>query len=139
MFGAKGDCDFRSLIWSKTWWNWYLTLVVNFGEVQRAVLAKSTLLTSTLVPLGSFQNLLRSVQMLKREWVQKATGSYRTYSSLIKHKLRFLSMQWKTCLWAEFQPWCLSLQVKDLPLGRILVMILSLTRTEFCRILKFPY
>ena len=32
-----------------------LTPVVNFGEVRRAQLAKSTLLTSTLVPLGSFQ------------------------------------------------------------------------------------
>ena len=31
------------------------TLVVNFGEVRRAQLAKSILLTSTLVPLGSFQ------------------------------------------------------------------------------------
>ena len=44
-------------LWSgqKPWWNWYLTLVVNFGEVRRTKLAKSTLLTSTLVPLGSFQ------------------------------------------------------------------------------------
>ena len=39
-------------LWSgqKPWWNWYLTPVVNFGEVQRAQLAKSTLFTSTLVP-----------------------------------------------------------------------------------------
>ena len=29
--------------------------MVNFGEVQRAQLAKSTLLTSSFVPLGSFQ------------------------------------------------------------------------------------
>ena len=29
--------------------------MVNFGEVRRAQLAKSTLLTSTMVPLGSFQ------------------------------------------------------------------------------------
>ena len=36
----------------------YLSLpVVNFGEVQRVQLAKSTLLTSTMVPLGSFQIL----------------------------------------------------------------------------------
>ena len=43
--------------WSgqKPWWNWYLTPVLNFGEVRRAQLAKSTLLTSSLVPLGSFQ------------------------------------------------------------------------------------
>ena len=32
-----------------------LTPVVNFGEVRKAQLAKSTLLTSSLVPLGSFQ------------------------------------------------------------------------------------
>ena len=38
-----------------------LTPVVNFGEVRRAQLAKSTLLTATMVPLGSFQ-------MLKRQW-----------------------------------------------------------------------
>ena len=42
MFGIS-----RSLIWSKT-------LMVNFGEVRRARLAKSTLLT-LLVPLGSFK------------------------------------------------------------------------------------
>ena len=31
------------------------TPVVNFGEVRRVQLAKSTLLTSTMVSLGSFQ------------------------------------------------------------------------------------
>ena len=39
----------------KSWWNSYLTPVVNFGDVWRAQLAKSTLLTSTIVPLGYFQ------------------------------------------------------------------------------------
>ena len=38
---------------------------------------------------GIFLDLLRSVQMLKREWVQKATGS----------------LQWRTCLWAEHWWW----------------------------------
>ena len=47
--------------------------MVNFGEVQRAQLAKSTLLTSTLVPLGSFL-FLRSIQMLKREWGAESIG-----------------------------------------------------------------
>ena len=37
---------------------------MNFGEVRRAQLDKSTLLTCTLSPWG----LLSSVQMLKREW-----------------------------------------------------------------------
>ena len=32
-----------------------MELMVNFGEVQRAQLAKSTVLTSSLVPLGSYK------------------------------------------------------------------------------------
>ena len=61
-----------------------------------------------------FTDLLRSAQMLKREWVWKATGSYRTYSiprktaalvpafaveDLPSTKLqpRFLRLQWRTC------------------------------------------
>ena len=45
----------RSLIWSKTMMELILTTVVNFGEIRKPQLAKSTLLTSKLVPLGSFQ------------------------------------------------------------------------------------
>ena len=41
-------------------------------EVRRAQIAKSTLLTSKLVPLGFF--LLRSVQMLNREWGAESNG-----------------------------------------------------------------
>ena len=47
---------------------------MNFVEVRRVQLAKSTLLTSTLVPLGYFLDLLRSVQMLKREWAAESNG-----------------------------------------------------------------
>ena len=61
-----------------------LSPVVNFGEVRRAQVAKSTLLTFSLVPLGSPKIFLRS----KREsGVRKATGSYRTYRSLENYKL----------------------------------------------------
>ena len=56
--------------------------MINFGEVQRAQLAKSTLLTSTLVPLASFQ-ISQGLFRCYRE-VEKATGSYRTYSILGK-------------------------------------------------------
>ena len=56
-----------------------------------------------------FLDLLRFVQ------VRKATGGYRTYSSLVKLQPRFLSLQWKTCLWAELQPWCLSLLWRTCP------------------------
>ena len=56
IFGGEGWFGFPDL-WcgQKPWWNSYLTPVVNFGEVRRTQLAKSTHLTSSLVPLGSFQ------------------------------------------------------------------------------------
>ena len=41
--------------------NKHVTLVLNFVEVQRAKLIKSTLLATKLVPLGSFLAVLRSV------------------------------------------------------------------------------
>ena len=47
--------------------------------------------------------------------MRKATWSYCTYSSLVKLQPRFLSLQWKTCLWAELQPWCLSVQSRTCP------------------------
>ena len=64
--GGEGWLGFPDL-WSgqKPGWNWYLTPVVNFGEVRRAQLAKSTLLISSFVPLGYFQIFLRFVQILK--------------------------------------------------------------------------
>ena len=53
LLGAKGDWDFRISVLKKK--KTLMDPVVNFGEVQRAQLTKSTLLTSTQVPLGSFQ------------------------------------------------------------------------------------
>ena len=47
--------------------------------------------------------------------MRKSTGSYCTYSFLVKLQPRFLSLQWETCLWAELQPWCLSLQWRTCP------------------------
>ena len=70
---AKGDWDFRILILSKT----LMELIFNpCGEFVKSVgpSANITLLASTLVPLGSFQDLLRSVQMLKREWGCESNG-----------------------------------------------------------------
>ena len=64
---------------------------------------------------GIFPDHLRSVQMLKREW---GAGSNRKLLHLFitsKSATGFLSLQWKTCLWAELQPWCLSLQWKTCP------------------------
>ena len=52
-----------SLIWPKTLKELILTPVMNFGEVRRAQLAKSTLHAG--VP-GIFSDLVRSLQMLER-------------------------------------------------------------------------
>ena len=102
--------------------------MVNFGEVRRAQLAKFTLLTSSLLPLVSFQDLLRFVEMLKRErGMRKATGSYRTCSSLVKLQPRFLILQWKTCLLAELQPWCLSLQRRTCPWAEHMMMLMMIS------------
>ena len=51
--------------------------------------------------LGIFSDRLRSVHVLKREsGMRKATGSYRTYLSLVKLQPWFLRLQWKICPWA---------------------------------------
>ena len=56
LLGAKDDWDFRiSYLVKNPDGTDILTPMVNFGEVRRAQLAKSTLFTSSLVPLGSFQ------------------------------------------------------------------------------------
>ena len=74
----------------------------NFGEVRRAPLAKSTLLTSSLVHLGSFSGLLKSVHMLKRDWGAESNG-----------KLPHLFIPSKTAaLVPEFS-------VEDLPLAEL--------------------
>ena len=60
--------------------------MVNFGEIRRAQLAKSTIVTSTLVPLGFFQfcsdakERERERERESESGVRKATRSYHTYS-----------------------------------------------------------
>ena len=84
--------------------------MVNFVEVRMAQLVKSTLLTSTLVAPGSFSDLLRSTQMLKRKWGAERNG-----------KLPHLFIPGKTATLVpefaaedppsvELQPWFLRLQ-----------------------------
>ena len=84
--------------------------MVNFDEIWRDQLAKSTLLISTLVPPEIFSDLLRSVQMLKREWGVESNG-----------KLPHLFIPGKTAALVpqfaveglpseELQPWFLHLQ-----------------------------
>ena len=117
-------------MWTKADWDFRISDLVknpdgtvNFGEVRRTQLAKSTLLTSTLVPLGPFQifKVCRHARERERESrVRKATGCYRTYLYPVKLQPWFLSLQWKTCLWTDLQPLVPAFVVKDLPLGRTL-------------------
>ena len=74
---------------------------MNTAEVRKAQLAKSTLLAS-----GIFSDLLRFVQMLKREWGAESNG-----------KLLHLSIPSKT---AAMVP---EFAVKDLPLSRIATLV----------------
>ena len=55
------------------------TSVAKFGEVRTAQLDKSTLLTSTLVPLGSFRSIKVCSDAKERVGCGKQRGSYRTY------------------------------------------------------------
>ena len=101
-YGGEEWLGFPDL-WSvqKSWWNSqaYLTPVANFGEVRRAQLAKCTLLTSVLGPLGSFQ-------MLKRGWGAESN-----------RKLLHLFIPSKTATLVH------DFAVEDLPLGRTTTLV----------------
>ena len=131
-------------LWSdqKPWWNWYLTPVVNFGEVRRAQLAKSTLLTSTLQRWCPW-DLFRSFKMLKREWGEKSNGKLPrlfiprktailvpefAVEDLPSSKLQPLSLSFQRniCLWEELQPWFPSLQWKTFLWAELQPWLLSL-------------
>ena len=130
---GEGWYEFPDL-WSgqKPWWNWYLISVVDFGEVRRAQPAKSTLLTSTLVPLALFK-ICTDTKEREREresGMRKATGSYGTYSPLLKLQplvpefpVEGLPLGRTAALVPEFS-------VKDMPLGRALWFYIYITPTD---------
>ena len=101
-------------LWSgqNPWWNRYLIPVVNFGEVLRDHLAKSTLLTSSWAP-GIFSDLLMSVPMLNREW--GAEGNSKLPHLFIPSKT--------TTLVPEFA-------VEDLPLRRTASLVVELAMKD---------
>ena len=68
---------------------------MNFGEVRRAQLAKSTLLTSSLVPLESFKICSDAKERVGCGKQREATAPIK---SLVKLQHWFLSLRWKTCL-----------------------------------------
>ena len=53
--------------------------------------------------------------MLKRAGCGKKREVTAPISSLVKLEPWFLSLRWKTCLWALLQPWCLNLQIGTCP------------------------
>ena len=105
-----GISEFRS--GQKPWWSWYLTPVVNLGEVRRAQLAKSSLLISMLVPLGSFKVCLDAKERVGCGKQRKATAPIKSLVKLqpefavedlpsAELQPKFLRLQWRKCLWAE--------------------------------------
>ena len=91
---------------------------MNFSEVHRAQLAKSTLLISMLVPLGSFRSFKVCSNTKERVGCGKQWEAIAPIQSLVKLQplfLRFamedlhlaelqprlLHLQWRTCPWAE--------------------------------------
>ena len=60
---------------------------------------------------------LHLIYLASRPWTCHVLKqwSYRTYPSLVKLQLWFLSLRWKTCLWVELLPWVLSLHWKSCP------------------------
>ena len=107
MARRKGWLGFPDLLsGQKPWCNWYLTPVVNFSEVRRVQLAKSTLITSMLVSMGSFLDVVRSFQLLKREWGAESNG-----------KVPYLFIPSKSVAWVP------GFAVEDLPLSRTVALV----------------
>ena len=101
-----------SLIWSKT----VMELICNpyseirqspDGPVNQIHTQPSTLWPYWNLSCSIFSDLLKYVKMLKREWDMVSNGK-------LPH-LFIPSLRRKTCLWAEQQPWCLSLHWKTCP------------------------
>ena len=107
-------------LWSgqKSWWDWYLTPMVNFGKIRRAQLAKSTLLTSTqLGPWDLFRSfkVCSDAKEREREWGAESHGKLPHLFIPSKTTTLVPEFAVKDRLWAELQPWCLSLQCKTCP------------------------
>ena len=118
--GAKGDWDFESPIWSKT----LMELIFNpCGEFRWSPEWPVSQIHSPHLPVGAsgiFPDLIKPVQFLKREGVRKATGSYRTYSSLVKLQSFGSWVCGGRPAFDRTAALAPALAVKDLPLGRTL-------------------
>ena len=89
----------ESMIWSKT----LMELTFNpCGESQRSPEGSVSQIHSPHIHVGDpgiFSELLRSVQMLKREWgAESKREATAPIQSLVELQLWFLSLRWKTYL-----------------------------------------
>ena len=75
-----------TLIWSKTLMELIFNPCSEFRWSPEGPVSQIHSLHLLVGAPGIFPDLLRFVQMLKREWVRKATGIYRTYSSQVVHR-----------------------------------------------------
>ena len=96
--GPESDWDFRISDLVKNPGGTVKPPVVNFGVVRKAQLAKSTLLASTLVPLGSFQIFKVCSDAKERVGCERQREATAPIQSLVKLQPWFLSLRWKTCL-----------------------------------------
>ena len=88
-----------SLIWSKT----LMELMFNTcGEFRWSLEGSVSQIHSPHLLVDAptiFSGLLRSLQMLKREWGAESNGKLpQLFKSLVKLQPLFLSLRWKTCL-----------------------------------------
>ena len=113
--GAKGDGDFLISDMVKT----LMELIFNpCGEFRWSPDGPVSQIHSPHLHAGApgiSSDLVRSILMLKREWVRKAMANYCSYAFLVKLQPWFLSLRWNTCHCAELQSCCLSLQWKKCP------------------------
>ena len=111
----KGDWDFRISDLVKT----LMEQIFNpFGEFQWSPEGPVSQIHSPRLRAGSpgiFSDLLRSVQMLKREWGVESNGKLPHLSIPNKLQPGLLSLWWKTCLWAELHLCSLNLRWRTCP------------------------
>ena len=114
--GGKGDWDLESLIWSKTLLEliinplWWISVWSPEGPVSQIHSPH----LHTGAP-GIFSDHLKSVQMLKREWGAVCNGKLPHLFISSKTATLFLSLRWKIFPLKELQPCFLSLQRKTCP------------------------
>ena len=101
-----------SLIWSNT----LMGLIFSpYGEFRWSPEGPVSQIHSPHLHVGApgiFSDILRSVQMLKREWGVESNGNLQHL--FIPCKLQ-LCLRWKTCPWTELQPWFVLLQWNTCP------------------------